>query len=847
MKYVDEFRDSAKAAILAKEIEALVATMDVPADRPLHIMEVCGGHTHSIFRYGVEGMLPPQIELVHGPGCPVCVLPMGRVDDCVAIAERPEVIFATFGDAMRVPGSHKSLLQAKADGADVRMVYSPMDALALARKNPGREVVFFGLGFETTMPSTAFTILRAAEEGIGNFSVFCNHITIVPTMRAILESPDLRLDGFLGPGHVSMVIGITPYEFIASEFNKPMVVAGFEPLDILQSLWMVLKQIKDGRAEIENQYARIVATGGNAAALEAVVARLRVARSFRVAWSRLDRPFRREADRPLCTLRCRTEVRAAQSRSRRPEYLPVRRCAAWCHQAVAVQGLRRPLLAGDAARRADGFVRRVLRGLLPIRRGQTSRGRGMNIAPFTRTRPLGRLQVRTVTLAHGGGGKAMKDLIDDVFVDVFDNAALAPLEDQARFDLASLAAHGDRLAFTTDSFVVDPLVFPGGDIGKLAVCGTINDLAVGGARPLYLSCAAIIEEGVTVELLRQVAGSMARTAKEAGVAIVTGDTKVVHKGACDKLFLTTTGIGVIPAGVELGAHLARAGDVILVNGLLGDHGAAILGARGDMELESTIESDCAPLNGLIEPLLAAAPGIRFMRDATRGGVATTLNEIADASQVAIEIDETATPIREPVKGFCEILGLDPLYLANEGKIVVVTPPDQAEAALAAMLAHPLGAAAAAIGRVTAGHAGRVTMRTIFGGLPHRRHARRRAAPAHLLRAPMHELGITRNIVAIVGEAAKGRPVRRVTLEVGKLSGVMSDAIAFCFDTVSKGTPLEGAALDIREIDGRSRCLECEREFAAATLFTPCACGSRRLVRLHGEELNIKSMELMEAA
>jgi hydrogenase expression/formation protein HypD len=270
MKYVDEFRDSAKARILVAEIEALVSIMDIPHDRPLHIMEVCGGHTHSIFRFGIEGMLPKKIELVHGPGCPVCVLPMGRVDDCVSIAERPEVIFTTFGDAMRVPGSQKSLLQAKADGADVRMVYSPMDALALARNNPAREVVFFGLGFETTMPSTALTILQAESEEITNFSVFCNHITIVPTIKAILDSPDLKLDGFLGPGHVSMVIGTAPYEFIANFYRKPMVIAGFEPLDVLQSIWMVLKQIKEGRADIENQYARIVPDEGNAPALRAV-------------------------------------------------------------------------------------------------------------------------------------------------------------------------------------------------------------------------------------------------------------------------------------------------------------------------------------------------------------------------------------------------------------------------------------------------------------------------------------------------------------------------------------------------------------------------------------------------
>jgi hydrogenase expression/formation protein HypE len=339
----------------------------------------------------------------------------------------------------------------------------------------------------------------------------------------------------------------------------------------------------------------------------------------------------------------------------------------------------------------------------------------MNIAPFIRSRPLGRVNVPTVTLAHGGGGKAMKDLIDDVFVAAFNNASLAPLEDQARFDLAEIGSHGDRLAFTTDSFVVDPLLFPGGDIGKLAVCGTINDLAVGGARPLYLSCAVIIEEGVSIELLRHIARSMAETARAAGVEIVTGDTKVVHKGACDKLFITTTGIGAIREGVVLGAHLARPGDMVLVNGLLGDHGAAILGARGDMALDSTIESDCAALHGLIETLLAAAPGTRAMRDATRGGLATVLNEIASASQTAIEIDEVATPIREDVKGFCEILGLDPLYLANEGKIVAIVPAEEVEAALAAMRAHPLGTGTTAIGRVHQGEPGRVTMRTVFGG------------------------------------------------------------------------------------------------------------------------------------
>jgi hydrogenase expression/formation protein HypE len=335
--------------------------------------------------------------------------------------------------------------------------------------------------------------------------------------------------------------------------------------------------------------------------------------------------------------------------------------------------------------------------------------------PSPYRRQLRRTHASKVTMAHGGGGKAMRDLIEDVFVAAFDNDTLSTMEDQARFRLSDLAMHGDRLAMTTDSYVIHPLRFPGGDIGKLAVCGTINDLAVGGAKPLYLSCAVIIEEGFDVDTLREIAGSMALAARSAGVSIVTGDTKVVDKGACDKLFINTTGIGVIRPGVELGAGRVRPGDAFLVNGFLGDHGAAILNARGDMALSTPIESDCAALHGLIDSLLAAAPGTRFLRDATRGGIATVLNEVAEASQVGILVQEERTPLRDEVRGFCEILGLDPLYLANEGKIVCAVPPDQAEAALAAMHHHPLGRDSAIIGHATDGRPGRVVMQTVFGG------------------------------------------------------------------------------------------------------------------------------------
>ena len=270
MKFADEFRDRARAETVIAGIAETLKDVRIPADRALQIMEVCGGHTHAIFRYGLNRLLPPEIEFVHGPGCPVCVLPMGRVDDCVTIAETPGVIFTTFGDAMRVPGSRKNLIQAKAEGADVRMVYSPLDALEIARRNPAREIVFFGLGFETTMPSTALTLLQAAREGIGNFSMICQHITIIPTLKALLADPDMRIDGFIGPGHVSMIIGTRGYEFIPAHYGKPMVVAGFEPLDLLQSLWRVLKQLAEGRAAVENQYKRVVPDAGNAAALAAI-------------------------------------------------------------------------------------------------------------------------------------------------------------------------------------------------------------------------------------------------------------------------------------------------------------------------------------------------------------------------------------------------------------------------------------------------------------------------------------------------------------------------------------------------------------------------------------------------
>lgn len=266
MKYVDEFREPEKATALTKQITKLGQQLE----KPIKIMEVCGGHTHSIFKYGIEDILPHNLELIHGPGCPVCVMPKGRLDDAIAISQHDNVILATFGDTMRVPGSHTSLLQAKARGADIRMVYSPLDSLQIARDNPDKEIVFFALGFETTAPSTALTILQAAAENITNFSMFSNHVLVIPALQALLDNPDLQLDGFIGPGHVSMVIGTEPYEFISHKYHKPIVVSGFEPLDILQSIWMLLQQLIENRCQVENQYNRLVEPAGNLVALQAI-------------------------------------------------------------------------------------------------------------------------------------------------------------------------------------------------------------------------------------------------------------------------------------------------------------------------------------------------------------------------------------------------------------------------------------------------------------------------------------------------------------------------------------------------------------------------------------------------
>jgi hydrogenase expression/formation protein HypE len=323
-----------------------------------------------------------------------------------------------------------------------------------------------------------------------------------------------------------------------------------------------------------------------------------------------------------------------------------------------------------------------------------------------------------ILLAHGSGGRLSQDLVERLFLPRFSNPALLQLDDSAVLPLPDLQVPDSRprLAFSTDSYVVSPLFFPGGDIGKLAVCGTVNDLSMSGAWPLWLSAGFIIEEGLPVADLERIVASMAGTADRAGVQIVAGDTKAVDRGSADRLFINTAGIGLVPPGVVISADRARPGDVVLLNGPIGDHGITIMTQREGLLFGSPLQSDCAPLNGIVAALLAAVPPgtIHCMRDPTRGGLATTLNELAGRSQAGIEIDEEAIPVREAVRGACELLGLDPLYVANEGKVVVVVEAGAAPAALAALRSHDDGQGAAIIGRVTEDHPGRVILRTVLG-------------------------------------------------------------------------------------------------------------------------------------
>lgn len=367
--------------------------------------------------------------------------------------------------------------------------------------------------------------------------------------------------------------------------------------------------------------------------------------------------------------------------------------AAWAEAAVAEHEADHPGMHGQAG------AQHASREQLVLERIDRAR----------KARP--RVREKLITLAHGAGGKASQSLIEAVFLDAFRNPLLEPLE-----DAASLTAGNTRLAFTTDSYVVSPLFFPGGNIGDLAVNGTVNDLAVSGAKPAHLSAGFILEEGFPVDDLRRIVASMAAAAEAAGVSIVTGDTKVVQRGKADGCYITTAGVGLIDDDLTLGIATARPDDVVIVSGPVGDHGMTVMLARGELDIEADLVSDTAPVHELVRGLLdAVGPDVRAMRDATRGGVATILNEVATAAGVAVVVEEEEVPVQPEVRGACELLGIDPLYVACEGRIVVIVDPSAADAAVAALRAHPLGAGATAVGRIAEDPPGLVLLKTGFGG------------------------------------------------------------------------------------------------------------------------------------
>ena len=362
MRFVDEFREPELIYKASAEIRRLT-----DPQRHYRLMEVCGGHTHAIYRFGLKDLLPSNIELIHGPGCPVCVLPMGRIDDGLAMAERKDVIFTAFGDMMRVPGTHGSPLEHQARGMNVRIVYSPSDALKLAQANPEKHVLFFAIGFETTAPSTALTLMRAKALGIQNFSVFCNHVTIIPAIRAILDSPDMRLDGFIGPGHVSTVIGCRPYEWIARNEHKPIVVSGFEPLDLLQSIVMLLRQLRDGEARVENQYKRVVPWEGNRAALKAMFEVFELRPYFEWRGLGLHLAIGAADSRFLRELGFRAALRCSRYSSHGSQSCAMRRSPQRRAETRAMQTLRLRVYSRASYWRAHGLFRGLLRGLLQLR------------------------------------------------------------------------------------------------------------------------------------------------------------------------------------------------------------------------------------------------------------------------------------------------------------------------------------------------------------------------------------------------------------------------------------------------------------------------------------------------
>ncbi|CAG0905516.1 unnamed protein product [Cyprideis torosa] len=533
-------------------------------------------------------------------------------DAFISLAEHKDVRITTFGDLFRVPGTHGSLANASSLGAQVEIVYSPMDALELAATNRSALHVFLGVGFETTTPTIAATIMAAKLRQIDNFCVFSTQKVMPPPLHALLQDPELRIDGLLCPGHVSSIIGASAYQELVDQYGLACVISGFETSDLLTGLIKLARQVANGDIKVENNYSRVVSQEGNRRA-QAMVNQV-----FEPA----DMEWRGLGTIGASGLRIRDEYRLFDAEKRLD---------------ISLEEVEEPqgCLCGD-----------ILKGI--------------------QTPPKCPLFAKRCTPA-------------------------------------SPRRTGEPGAH---SYVVDPIFFPGGDIGKLAVHGTINDLAMRGARPLCLSLALILEEGFALDDLERIIASIGEASKNSGVPVVTGDTKVVPHGKGDKIFINTSGIGVVDETHSISSRHGQPGDHLILSGTMGDHGITIMTRRAGLKLEGEMQSDTMALHRMVASLLAQIPqAIHVLRDPTRGGVATSINEIAGASGLAIQIEEEALPIRPAVRTACELLGLDPLYLANEGKCLVVVDPQQSDLALEIMQSCPEGKDARIIGHLCAGKPG----------------------------------------------------------------------------------------------------------------------------------------------
>ena len=593
MKYLDEYRAAGPARALLAQIRQTVT-------RPWTIMEVCGGQTHNLMKFGIDRALPEQVELVHGPGCPVCVTPLETLDRAMAIAVRPEVIFATFGDMLRVPGSRENLFQVRSRGGDVRIVYSPLDALNLASENPDRQVVFLAVGFETTAPTAAGAVLEADRLGLDNFSLLVSHVRVPPAIEAILGSAGNRVQAFLAAGHVCTVMGYDEYHPIAERYHVPIVVTGFEPVDLLEGIWRAVRQLEAGRAEVENQYARAGSPLGQPGGAGRHRDGLRD-RRLPLARDRADPAPRAWPSKAGTGASMRAQrFPDLTPPSEEPERVQERRGAGGPAEAQRVPGVRHPVQSRPSPGRNHGLRRRRLRRVFPVPQPATRlRRQHRDVEREPRLPSISRVRCRprraTASCCRTGAAGGCRAAWSRTSFASISGAAswratmTGPTSTWARRSWRSRPTASSSARRSSPGAISArwPFTAP----------STTWRPAEPGAR--WMSASFILEEGFALADLERIVQSMARAADEAGVELVTGDTKVVEHGKGDGIFITTSGLGLVFAEPPPDPRAVRPGDVIIVSGPIGLHGMAIMSVREGLAFESSLESDSAPLGDLV--------------------------------------------------------------------------------------------------------------------------------------------------------------------------------------------------------------------------------------------------------